>query len=49
MLATARGVSLGIGKINLSQLQRDRGGRERAPKHIEKTKAKIKKHIDSKV
>ncbi|KHN71751.1 hypothetical protein Tcan_06269 [Toxocara canis] len=54
MLAAARGVSLGLGRINLSDLHtlpKERvevGKVRRLPKAAEKTKIVIKKHIDKK-
>ncbi|VDM42942.1 unnamed protein product [Toxocara canis] len=55
MLAAARGVSLGLGRINLSDLHtlpKERvevGKVRRLPKAAEKTKIVIKKHIDKKM
>ncbi|VDK43923.1 unnamed protein product [Anisakis simplex] len=55
MLAAARGVSLGLGKINLADLRllpKERlepGKVKRSPTKVKKTKTVIKKHVDKKV
>lgn len=55
MLAAARGVSLGLGRINLADLHtlpKERvevGKIRRLPKAAEKTRVVVKKHIDRKV